>query len=92
MTETLKPKKVVAFKRFSVCDFLFVSTRRVLFFSFLTDFGEPIILSICFSIMKGERDVTAFSSIDLITRNLANVSLPLKTKLGVCSKSSSDSV
>ena len=26
-------------------------------FSFFTDFGEPIILSICFSIMKGERDV-----------------------------------
>ena len=27
-------------------------------------------LSICFSMIKGERDVTAYSSIDLITRNV----------------------
>ena len=66
--------------------------QREFCFSVFLQTGEPIILSICFAIMKGERDVTAFSSIDLITRNLANVSLPLKTKLGVCSKSSSDSV
>ena len=71
--------------------YLFLLTEFC-FSVFFTDFGDPIILSICFSIMKRERDVTAVSSIDLITRNLANVSLPLKTKLGVCSKSSSDSV
>ena len=34
------------------------------FFSFFTDLGVPITLSICFSITKGERDVTAFSSCD----------------------------
>ena len=37
-------------------------------------------LSICFSIIKEERGVTAFSSIDLITRNRAKPSLPLNTK------------
>ena len=30
----------------------------------MTDLGVPIMLSICFSMIKGERDVTAFSSID----------------------------
>ena len=34
----------------------------------------------CFSMIKGERDVTDFSSIDLITRNRAKPSLPLNTK------------
>ena len=49
--------------------------------TFLTDFGVPIMLSICFSMTKGEMDVTAFSSIDLITRrNRAKPSLPLNTK------------
>ena len=39
-----------------------------------------MILSICFSMMKGDRDVTAFSSSDFITRNRAKESLPLNTK------------
>ena len=58
VTETLRPKKVLIFNRLSDCDFLFVSTSNVLFFIFLTDFGVPIKLSICFSITKGERDVS----------------------------------
>ena len=41
-TETFRLKKEVTFKRFSVCVFLLVSTSKVLFFSFLTDFGVPI--------------------------------------------------
>ena len=53
-------KKEVTFKRFSVCVFLLVSTSRVLFFSFFTDFGVPINDSICFSITKGDREVTGF--------------------------------
>ena len=53
------------------------------FINFLTDFGVPIMLSICFSMTKGERDVTAFSSIDLITRNRAKPSLPLYTSEGI---------
>ena len=44
--------------RFSICDFLFVSTSNVLFLSFLTDFGVPINDSICFSMMKGDKEVT----------------------------------
>ena len=42
VTETFRLKNEVTFKRFSVCVFLLVSTSRVLFFSFLTDFGVPI--------------------------------------------------
>ena len=48
----------------AVWDFLDVSTSNVLFLSFFTDLGVTITLSICFSITKGERDVTAFSSCD----------------------------
>ena len=39
-----------------------------------------MILSICFSTTKGDRDVTAFSSSDFITRNRAKKSLPFNTK------------
>ena len=53
-------EKKVTFKRFSVCVFLLVSTSKVLFFSFLTDFGVPINDSICFSITKGDKEVTGF--------------------------------
>ena len=59
-TETFRLKKEVTFKRFSVCVFLLVSTSKVLFFSFLTDFGVPIKDSICFSITKGDKEVTGF--------------------------------
>ena len=59
-TETFRLKKEVIFKRFSVCFFLLVSTSKVLFFSFLTDFGVPINDSICFSITKGDKEVTGF--------------------------------
>ena len=44
--------------RLSVWDFLLVSTSSVLFFNFLTDFGVPINDLICFSIMKGDKEVT----------------------------------
>ena len=53
-------KKKVIFRRVSVCVFLLVPTSRVLFFSFFTDFGVPIKDSICFSITKGDREVTGF--------------------------------
>ena len=59
-TLTLRLKKEVTFKRFSVCVFLLVGTSNVLFFSFLTDFGVPINDSICFSITKGDKEVTGF--------------------------------
>ena len=81
MTETLKPKNVVVFRKFSVCDFLFVSAKWVLVFSFLTNFGNPNMISIYFSIMKGETDVTAFSSIDFITRNVAKCIIALEDKV-----------
>ena len=45
----------------SVCIFLVVSTNSVPFFNFFTDFGVPIIDSICFSITKGDSDVTCVS-------------------------------
>ena len=54
--------------------------KSFLFFNFFNDFGVPILLSICLSMTKGERDVTAFSSIYLITKNRAKPSLPLNTK------------
>ena len=57
-TFTLRLKNDLTFKRFSVCDFLFVSTNNVLFLSFLTDLGVPIKDSICFSMMKGDKEVT----------------------------------
>ena len=44
----------------TICVFLLVSTSKVLFFSFLTDFGVPINDSICFSITKGDKKVTGF--------------------------------
>ena len=74
-----RPKKVETLSKLSVWDFRQVSTRS-LFFNFLTDLRVPIMLSICFSMTKGERDVTAFSSIDLITRNRAKPLLLLNTK------------
>ena len=63
----------------------------LVFFSFLTDLGVPITLSICFSNTKGERDVVGLSSCDWITIDLGNVLL-LKMKCGDWSASSSDSV
>ena len=60
-TETGKLKKVVIFKRLSVCAFRVVSTKRVWFLSFFTDFGVPIVASICFSMTKGDNVVIGFS-------------------------------
>ena len=57
-TETFRLKNVVILSRLSVWDFRLVSTSSVLFFNFLTDFGVPINDSICFSIMKGDKEVT----------------------------------
>ena len=57
-TLTLRLKKDFILRRFSVCDFLFVSTSNVLFLNFLTDFGVPINDSVCFSMMKGDKKVT----------------------------------
>ena len=89
-TVTGKLKKVVVLRRFSVCDLRFVSTRSVLFFNFFTDFGIPIIASICFSITKGESEVIGFSqSSDLIIKNLAKFSVDLKNvELAVSSSES----
>ena len=56
--ETFKLKNDVIFSRFSVCDLRFVSTSKVLFFNFLTDFGVLINDSICFTIIKGDKEVT----------------------------------
>ena len=60
VTETFRLKNEVTFKRFSACVFLLVLTSRVLFLTFLTDFGVPIHDSICFSITKGDKEVTGF--------------------------------
>ena len=81
VTETFIPKKVDILSKLSVWDFLDASTSNVLFFSFFTDLGVPITLSICFSITKGERDVTAFSSCDKITINLGNVSFAFENEV-----------
>ena len=48
--------------------------------SFFTDFGVPIVDSICFSITNGDKEVIGFSeSFDFTTRNLAKLSTGLKT-------------
>ena len=60
-TETGKLKKVVIFKRLSVFAFRVVSTKRVWFLGFFTDFGAPIVASICFSMTKGDNVVIVFS-------------------------------
>ena len=88
---TLILKKIVIFKRLSVCDLLFVSTKRVLFFSFLTFFGVPIKDSICFSMMNGDREVIGLSSLLEITKNLAKFSLALNVKVVGCVSSSEES-
>ena len=59
-TLTLRLKKDFILRRVSVCDLLFVSTSNVLLLSFLTDFGVPINDSICFSMIKGDKEVTGF--------------------------------
>ena len=59
-TVTFKLKNEVIFRRLSVCAFLFVSTSKVLFLSCFTDLGVHIKASICFSITKGDREVTGF--------------------------------
>ena len=58
MRQTFKLKNDVILSQLSVCDLRFVSTSKVLFFNFLTDFGVPINDSICFSITKGDKEVT----------------------------------
>ena len=63
VTVTFKLKNFVIFRRFSDWVFLFISTKRVPFFNFFTFFGVPIKDSICFSIIKGDNDVTCFSSL-----------------------------
>ena len=59
-TDTFRLKNYVTLRRFSVCDFWLVSTNKVLFLSFFTDFGVPINDSICFSMTKGDKEVTGF--------------------------------
>ena len=70
----LKDFRSVISRLFLQEEFFFFLFFLFLFFFqfFLTDFGDPVTLSVCFSIMNGERDVTDFS-IDFITRNFANV-------------------
>ena len=58
MKQTFKLKNDVILSRLSFWDFRLVSTSNVLFFNFLTDFGVPVNDSICFSIMKGDKEVT----------------------------------
>ena len=61
VTVTFRLKNFVNFKRFSDCDFLFVSTKSVPFLiCFLQFFGVPIMDSICFSIMNGGNYVICF--------------------------------
>ena len=48
------------FLRLSVCAFRVVSTSSVLFLSIFTDFTEPAVDSIVFSITKGDNDVIGF--------------------------------
>ena len=73
--DTFMLKNFLTFYRFSVCARLVVSTRIVLFFSFLTVLGVPINDSICFSITKGDRLVIDLSSSsDLMTKNLGKLS------------------
>ena len=89
---TFKLKNYVIFRRFSDWDFLFVSTKRVPFFNFFfTFFGVPIIDSICFSIIKGENDVTCFSSLLEITKNFGKFSFVLIVKVVGCVSSSEES-
>ena len=45
-------------------------------FHFLTFFGVPIMDSICFSIINGDKDVIGFSSLLEITKNFAGFRLP----------------
>ena len=84
-------KNFVIFKRLSVCDFLFVSTKRVPFFNFLTFFGVPIKDSICFSMINGDSEVIGLSSLLEITKNLAKFSLALNVKVVGCVSSSEES-
>ena len=75
MTETLKPKNVVDLK-----DFLSVISCLLLLKEFCFSIFNRLWCSnnILYLLLYNERrkDVTAFSSIDFITRNLANDSLP----------------
>ena len=74
-TVTFRSKKSFAFRRLSVCVFLFVSTNKVLFLSFLTVLTVPMSAAICFSIMKGDKLLISFSSSsDFMTKNLAKFS------------------
>ena len=58
-------------------------------FKFFDRFAVPIIASICFSITKGERDVTGFSLFfDSIIRNLAKFSCVVKIVEALLSSSS----
>ena len=47
---------------------------------FFTFFGVPIIDSICFSIIKGDNDVTCFSSFLEITENFGKFSFALNVR------------
>ena len=91
VTVTFKLKNFVIFRRFSDWDFLFVSIKRVPFFNFFTFFGVPIKNSICFSIIKGDNDVTCFSSLLEITKNFVKFSFALNVKVVSCVSSSEES-
>ena len=80
LTSTGRLKNFFDFKRMSVCIFLVVSTNNVSFFNFFTDFGVPIIDSICFSITKGDSDVTCVSLfVDSIIINFGKFSCALNS-------------
>ena len=89
VTSTGTPKKEVCFFKFSVWVFLVVSTSNVPFYNFFTDFAVPIIDSICFSITKGESEVTGFSLfLDSMIKYLAKFSCEVKIVEASCSSSS----
>ena len=90
VTVTFKLKNFVIFRRFSDWLFLFVSTKSVPFFNFLTFFGVPINDSIHFSIIKGDNDVICFSSLLEITKNLGKFSFALKVNVNCCVSSSEE--
>ena len=90
-TVTCKLKNCLTLSRCSVCVFLVVSTSNVLFFNFLTVFGVPMRASICFSMIKGDRDVIGCSTLsDLMTKNFAKLSEGLYIKEVSISSSESD--
>ena len=91
VTVTFTLKNFVIFKRFSDCDFLFVSTKNVPFFNCFTFFGVPIMDYICVSIINVDKDVIGFSSLLEIAKNFSKFSFALNVNVVSCVSSSKES-